>query len=160
MTLKHSLQLLGCPLLLPVVELEVKADYTQKLLDKCHCHMNDFEPDIGFSLHFHVDDDQTLEHRPIERDVFEKHIRRLTTVSGRVGWCKWAGDVHSDLLLFLESELSGPSPRWACSEADVSTLLHKVHYLQNFVRQNKLRAMYIEERRNGYIQTVCSPPFC
>lgn len=151
--LKHGVQLLGCPLLLSVVDLEMKADYSRRVLDKCHRHMNEFEPSTGY----HIDDNKNIEGKLIEPKDFEKQIRRLTAVTGRVAWCKWTGDVHTDLLLFLENELSFLSVYWACPKVDISIMVHRVHYLQNFVKQNKWRAIYMEERRNGYIQTVCPP---
>jgi hypothetical protein len=148
--LKHCVYLVECPLLLPVLKMEIKADYARSILDKCHGHLNDFEPTTGY----HIDDEKNTKANLMEPEVFDKQIRRLTASTGRLAWSKWTAEVHEDILDFLENELSGLCSGLACSKTDCTVLLRKVRYLKSFVKQNKSRAIYLEARRSGYIQTV------
>lgn len=148
--LKHCVHLLECPLLLPVVEMEVKADYARKVLDKCHRHLNDFEPMIGF----HIDDEKNTKWNLMDPEIFDKQIRRLTATTGRLAWCEWTAEVHDDLLDFLKTELANLAVETPRSKAYYDILLRKIRYLKSFIQQNKSRAVYLEARRNGYIQTV------
>lgn len=87
----------------------------------------------------------------MEPEVFDKQIRRLTATTGRVAWCKWSADVHDDLLDFMNTELSKETH---LSKRSSTILLRKLAYLKTFIKQNRSRALYLEARRSGYIQTV------
>ena len=147
--LEHVLGFIGCLFLVPLLIAEAKADYCRMNLDKCHRHINEFEPTAGY----HIDDDKNT-HHVMEPTVFDRNIRRLTSTTGRLAWCKRMADGYHDILEFIETAVKDDMQEIANPPPEMYVVLSKISDLKQFMKENKSRACYLQERREGYIQTV------
>jgi hypothetical protein len=147
--LEHVLGFIGCLFLIPLLIAETKGDYSRLVLDKCHRHINEFEPTAGY----HIDDDKNTHHM-MEPTVFDKNIRRLTSTTGPLACCKRTAGGYHDILEFIETAVKNDMQAIAGPPPEMHVILSKIGDLKQFMKENKSRASYLQERRKAYIQTV------
>lgn len=147
--LKLSLAMIGWLFLLPLIITEAKADFTRRVLEEGYRYINRFEP----TGEYFMNDFKNINGQALEPAVLGENLRTLTSTSGLLAWCKWSADVYEYILEYIE----------AAAESDVQTMdslpegrviRKKITSLKQLIRGNKLRASYLQQRREGYIQTV------
>lgn len=148
------LEYIHSPLLLPLLIIEMKADHTQRLLEKSHRHILGFESELGY----HIDDDKIK--IPDNPPDLKRLTIILTATSGRLAWCKLSSEGHQDTLKVLEKEIGS---HWEMQNkltiGHYPTIYRKIQYLKGFIQGNLYRTLYLHQRSQAYMSTVSNSQF-
>ena len=149
--LEHALDLIECPFLIPLLIAETKEDFSRRNLDMCHWHINKFDSTVGYD----IGDDTTSPRPPAIASVpFDEHIGSLTWTTSMIAWCKLMANAYQDILEFIEAAVKSHVQMLADPPPEVHVILSKINNLKQCMKDNESRASYLQERREGYIQTV------
>lgn len=148
--LEHVLDLIGCPFLVPLLVTETKGDFSRRNLEKCHRQINEFDPTVGY----YIDDDNNEHHGATVPVGFDENIRRLTWTTGMIAWCKLMANTYQDILEFIEAAVKSDVQVIADPSPEVRVILSKINNLKQYMKEIESRSCYLQERREGYIQTV------
>jgi hypothetical protein len=146
--LKCGLDLIGWPFLLPLVIAETKADDIRQVLQRCQTYINEFEPSTGAYV-----DEPCVNRREMEPTSFDKHIGVFTWTAGALACCQWTTQVYQDILEFIEAAAKS-DVRVVDSPREDRDIQPKLSTLKKFMKENKWRISYLQERRESYIPTV------
>ena len=148
--LEHVLDLIGCPFLVPLLVAETKGDFSRRNLEKCHRQINEFDPTAGY----YIDDNNNEHHGATVPVGFDENIRRLTWTTGVIAWCKLMANIYQDILEFIEAAVKSDMQVIADPPPEVRVILSKINNLKQYMKEIESRCCYLQERREGYIQTV------